>query len=100
MTESKPETVLVELKSTSKVLFFSVVRTLVPVIVGYVLGWLALGNVDTDALRMPLEAVLQAVFTLIYYVGARLLELHVSPKLGWLLGVPAQPSAYIKEARG
>ena len=78
-----------------KALWDSIVRTLVPVIVGSVLAWVARIGLELDPeFELALTAVLTALFTAVYYIGARLLETHVTPKLGWLLGSAKQPDYY------
>ncbi len=67
----------------------SVVRTVVPLIVGAVLAALAKANLDISE-DLATEVVTAVVVTL-YYAGVRLLEEHVSPKWGWLLGYAHAP---------
>jgi len=75
-----------------KALWDSIVRTLVPVVVGAVLGWVTTTGIKVDPEFAPaLTLVVTAAFTGVYYIAARLLELYVTPKLGWLLGLAKQP---------
>lgn len=76
-------------------LFASVVRTLVPVIVGAVLSWAVSIGLTVDPEFEPLlGAALTGLFTAIYYTAVRLLETYVTPKFGWLLGLAKTPVAY------
>lgn len=71
----------------------SVVRTLTPLIVGQVLAWLALTGVEVDSeFATSLTLLVGAVLTGVYYLGARIFEVYVSPRFGWLLGVAAAPA--------
>ena len=75
-------------------LWLSIVRTIVPAIVGAVLSWLSLTGLELDPeFETALTAVLFAVFTSAYYVAVRLFETYASPKLGWLLGAAQSPDA-------
>lgn len=74
----------------------SVVRTVVPWLVGTVAGWVsALGLTADKELEPTLTAALtlglSLGFAAVYYVGARLLELYVTPRFGWLLGLAKRP---------
>jgi hypothetical protein len=74
----------------------SVIRTLVPVIVGQVAAWLLLINVKLPADALDgLSSFLGAALTAIYYVGVRVLE-QQWPQAGVLLGLTASPDAYSK----
>lgn len=76
-----------------KALLDSIVRTVVPVIVGAALAWVARLGIPVDPeFEGALAGVLTAVFTGLYYIAVRLLETHVTPRLGWLLGLPKQPN--------
>ncbi len=76
-------------------LWASVVRTIVPVIVGSVLGFFAGLNLPVDPqFEVLLGTVLTTLFTGIYYIGVRLLETYVTPKFGWLLLFPKAPVVY------
>lgn len=69
----------------------SVIRTVVPTIVGSITGFLAARGINVDeGTKAQLTAVLSTIFTGVYYVVARYLETKF-PKLGWLLGSPKQP---------
>lgn len=103
MTEQKgnPMDKLKELKSAAAVLYASVVRTVVPYIVGVILGWAAAAGIEVDdKLEAALGAVLAALFGTLWYVIARVLEVYVSPRFGWLLGLAKSPDAYSAEKPG
>lgn len=76
-------------------LWASIVRTVVPIIVGAVLGFFASANLPLDP---DVEGLLTTVVTLLlttaYYVAVRLFETYVSPKIGWLLGWAKSPDSY------
>lgn len=67
----------------------SFTRTLVPLIVGYVVslaarhGW----HINDD----QAASTITAVGAYLYYAAARFLETHASSKFGWLLGDARQP---------
>jgi uncharacterized membrane protein (DUF441 family) len=67
----------------------SVVRTLVPVVVGVLVTWLASKGLDVD--RGQVTVLVEAVVSVAYYALVRLAEQRV-PQLGWLLGVPGAPT--------
>lgn len=71
----------------------SIVRTVVPLVVGVVVAWLARHNVDGSAYADFLSAVVAAVVTTVYYAVVRVLETYVKPRFGWLLGL-AKPPTY------
>lgn len=76
-----------------KNLFDSLVRTYVPIIVGTILGFLVSKGVEVSPdLEVALTATLTSVFSVIWYTGARLLEVYVAPKFGWLLGKASEPT--------
>lgn len=70
----------------------SVIRTYVPIGVGFVLTLLArkYGVVIDDTISTSLTTGLAALVAAVYYAAVRLLEAKV-PQLGWLLGLAAQP---------
>ena len=83
------------MQTTGHVLWQSILRTLVPVAVGAVIGWLASAGITADPqLEAALGAALTAVGTAAYYVVVRVLEVHVSPHFGWLLGSTQSPDGY------
>lgn len=68
-------------------------RTVVPLIVGALVAWLAHAGIGVDSAAAT--AWLTGAFSAGYYALFRLLEAHVSPAWGWLLGL-ARPPAYAK----
>lgn len=79
-------------------LWASIVRTVVPIVVGAVVGWLVSAGIAPDPeFEATLTSVLTAGFSTLYYVVVRILEVHVTPKLGWLLGYAKQPTEYVKK---
>jgi hypothetical protein len=73
-------------------LITSLIRTIVPIIVGAALAWAVRQGVPVDeSFRGPLTEILTAAFGAIYYTAARLLEHYVSPQAGLLLGAKAAP---------
>ncbi|PRB78226.1 hypothetical protein CQ012_02225 [Arthrobacter sp. MYb214] len=80
-------------------LWASTVRTIVPIIVGCVLGWFAGANIPLDTeFEGTLTALLTLLFTTAYYVAVRLFETYISPKLGWLLGYAKSPDSYTADS--
>jgi len=76
-------------------LWASIVRTVVPIIVGAVIAWVTGLGVALDEEFEPLLAsLLTAGFSAVYYIAVRLLEVYVTPKLGWLLGLAKSPDSY------
>ena len=72
----------------------SLVRTYVPIVVGYIIGWVSTLGVHVDPDRKAaLVAVVGAAASAAYYLLARLLERKV-PSLTWLLGSSLQPVEY------
>ena len=83
------------MQTTGHVLWQSILRTLVPVAVGAVIGWLASAGITADPqLETALAATLTAAGTAAYYIVVRVLEVHVSPHFGWLLGSTQSPDGY------
>lgn len=71
----------------------SLIRTLVPLVVGWLIGLAARRGLDVDS--ADLTALVTGAVTALYYALARVLERYVSPRFGWLLGLPRQP-VYVK----
>lgn len=72
----------------------SILRTLVPLAVGYFLAWPVakwLGLTEDQ-----ITSLITAVITAVYYLAVRLLE-QVAPQFGWLLGY-ASPPKYVTPA--
>lgn len=79
-------------------LFDSLVRTYVPWLAGVIITWLVSLGVPLDPEVQPaLLVVLTGITSALYYGIARLLETHVSPKFGWMLGVAKQPDYFRRE---
>lgn len=75
-----------------KSLFDSLVRTFVPIIVGAVIAFFVARGIALDPeFELLLTTSLTAAFTALYYTAARLLEIYVTPKFGWLLGLAKAP---------
>jgi hypothetical protein len=70
-------------------MFASLVRTLVPIVVGWLLS---VGLADAGVTEGDLTPAVTALVTAVYYVGARLLEHYASPRFGWLLGKATAPT--------
>lgn len=76
-------------------LWASLVRTIVPLIVGFVGSAFVGAGIEPDAeFSGLLTNVLTLAFSSVYYVAARLLETYVAPKFGWLLLFPKSPTGY------
>lgn len=83
------------LQDAGGVLWASLVRTVVPVIVGGALGALAAHGLEVDPeVEGAATAVLTSAGSLGYYAVVRLLEVYVAPWWGWLLGLAKSPDAY------
>lgn len=89
------------MSETFLALWASIVRTVVPIVVGAVLGWFASANITLDPeFEGQLTALLTTLLTVIYYVAVRLFETYISPKLGWMLGYAKSPDSYSKDEPG
>lgn len=87
------------MKTAAAALWASIVRTIVPLVVGAVLGWLTARGVPVDPQFEDLfTAFLTAGFSAAYYVAVRLLETYVAPKLGWLIGLAKSPDHYTADS--
>lgn len=76
-----------------KAVWDSVVRTVVPLIVGFALSLWASAGVDPDPeFATALTGALTVAFGALYHVAVRLFEQYVSPRFGWLLGLAKQPT--------
>lgn len=72
----------------------SIVRTLVPVVVGQIAAYLAtIGVILPEDVMAAVTVVLGFAFTSVYYIVVRWLE-QKWPKLGALLGWASVPSGY------
>lgn len=84
--------------TTAQNIFNSVVRTLVPMVVGGVMSFLATYNLPVpEGTEAALTTGLMAVFSIAWYLLSRLLETYVTPKFGWLLGSDKSPDSYSDE---
>jgi len=70
-------------------------RTVVPLIIGTLVAWAAHAGLNVDSAAAT--AWLTGAFSAVYYTLFRLLEAHVSPAWGWLLGL-ARPPQYPSSA--
>jgi hypothetical protein len=70
----------------------SVVRTVVPLVVGYFSAWPVAGALGLQ--DEQITSLVTAVVTGLYYLLVRLAETYVMPQLGWLLGF-ASPPVYV-----
>ena len=70
----------------------AIIRTVVPVVVGTLLGLLADWGLDIDPdTQATLSAALIPICISGYYVLVAVLERKVSPAFGWLLGAAKAP---------
>ena len=67
----------------------SLIRTLVPLIVGFLISIPVIAG--TGVSSEQLAGLVTALVTAGYYALARFLEAKVSPSFGWLLGKPGAP---------
>ena len=82
-------------------LWASIVRTVVPVVVGFFLQLAVTWNLPLDPeFEDTLTALLSLLLTTAYYVAVRLFETYISPKLGWLLGYATSPDSYSADKPG
>ena len=82
-------------------LWASIVRTIVPVVVGFFLQLSVTWNLPMDPeFEGTLTALLTLLLTTAYYVAVRLFETYISPKLGWLLGYAKSPDSYSADKPG
>ena len=82
-------------------LWASIVRTIVPVVVGFFLQLAVTWNLPLDTeFESTLTALLTLLLTTAYYVAVRIFETYISPKLGWLLGYAKSPDSYSADKPG
>jgi hypothetical protein len=67
----------------------SLIRTIVPMVVGAIVSFCALHGLVIPA--AGLTELVTALVSAAYYAGVRFLETKVSPKFGLLLGTKAKP---------
>lgn len=75
-------------------IFASVIRTGVPLIVGWLIAVPVVAGLDLDAALV--SQVVEFVVTMAYYALFRALETRVDGRFGWLLGL-AKPPKYDDE---
>lgn len=81
-----------------KALFESLVRTYVPWLAGVLIGWLVSLGVPLDPeVEVQVTLALIGAASFLYYFLARIFELYISPKLGWMLGLAKQPDYFKRE---
>lgn len=74
----------------------SLIRTIVPLLVGSAISWLVSMGIDIDESGVAyLSSFLTALFGGLYYVAVRYLEEKV-PAFGWLLGLAQTPDSYTR----
>ena len=66
----------------------SIVRTLVPLIVAWLLSWLPAELALTEG---QLGTAVTLALAAVYYIAVRLVEVYVSPRVGVLLGSRQAP---------
>ena len=72
----------------------SLVRTIVPIVVGSILGLLTRVGLDIDLEgQQALSTLIDSAFIGAYYLVVRLIETKV-PQIGWLLGLAKTPDSY------
>lgn len=77
----------------------SLIRTVVPLLVGAVVGWLASVGIPVDLeAKAELVASLSLLSGSLYYMGVNALAARV-PVFGWLLGVAAKPVYSLEQAK-
>jgi len=87
------------MSNAASALWASIVRTLVPIIVGAVIGLAVSAGITLDPqFEAALTIAITAAFQAVYYIVVRLFETYVTPKLGWLLGLAKSPVAYTPES--
>lgn len=80
-------------------LWASIVRTLTPLIVGYVITWVTgLGVAVDDQFGPLLTVVVAGAISGLYYIVVRILETYVAPRIGWLLGLAKSPTSYTPDS--
>lgn len=78
----------------------SLVRTVTPIIVGWVVSLLVSAGIPVDdEFRGAIEGLVTAGAAAAWYAIVRLLETYVTPKFGWLLGLAKAPEYVGKHAK-
>jgi hypothetical protein len=77
---------------TFKNYLVSLIRTAVPLLVGFVTSWLATRhiNINQNGVHM-LTLAFEGLAGMVYYLVVRVLE-HVNYRFGWLLGYAKMPT--------
>ena len=70
----------------------SIIRTVVPLIVAGIVSQLAKRGIDAGPHQEVIAQAVGALVAAAYYGAVRLLETHVKPRLGWLLGSAKAPT--------
>ena len=76
----------------------SLIRTIVPLVVGWLIAlpvtpWLlTVAGVGSDQAAAWLGGIVTTILASAWYLLGRLLEVYVRPRLGWLLGLAQQPT--------
>lgn len=85
------------MSNAASALWASIVRTIVPLLVGAVVAFLVGKGITLDSeFEGLLTTLLTVAFSGLYYIAVRLLETYVTPKLGWLIGLAKSPEGYSK----
>lgn len=80
------------MQSAIKDIWDSLIRTVSPLIVGYVVSFFTTRGIEVDpALAAAVGAGVGAVAAGVWYTLVRVFEVYVSPKFGWLLGLAKTP---------
>lgn len=75
----------------------SLIRTIVPIVVGSILGLLTRIGLDIDVEgQQALATLIDSALIGAYYIVVRLIETKV-PQAGWLLGLAKTPDSYSKD---
>ncbi len=69
----------------------SILRTVVPVIVGWLVSLPVLDALDLEQQEAALTALISALITIGYYIVIRIAETKVDRRAGWLLGKASPP---------
>ncbi|MFP7833148.1 hypothetical protein [Marisediminicola sp. LYQ134] len=87
------------MSTAASALWASIVRTIVPTIVGAVIAFFVGRGITLDSeFEVAFTTLLNVGFAAIYYIAVRLLETYVAPKLGWLLGLAKTPAVYTADS--
>lgn len=80
------------MQSALKDVWDSLVRTVTPIAVGFVVSFFTTRGIEVDpTLAASVGAGIGAVAGAIWYGLVRLFEVYVSPKFGWALGLAKAP---------